>query len=834
MPSVDLTASRVPIYAEPDDAVSIAITVPSGYETGGTWEAFVYQDDRRDAVLATFAVTVVGQVVTPALTSVQVAALMTTGASRFSGHWDLSRTVASAQRTWLKGDFIVDPARATPGNGAQALTVTINEGAIVVTATATGGSGGGGAPEAHAATHRTNGSDPIAVATTSIGGLMSSSDKTKLDGVEAGATGDMTATEIRTALLTMDGAGSGVDADLLDGAQGSSYATAAGLAQELVDRAAADGALAASLAALGPPVPLSAGGTGQTAKDTARDALGVLTPGSPMFEGAELRAARAGWANRGSAPFNALLLGDSNGVGYYASSDAQRWAQILASILEGANGQRHAPGYMPRHSLTNYVLSWTSSGTISDVNTSGLGYGAVDISAPGGYIETTQTVDRFWVRYTTGDFIGAGQVTIDGGAPATVNSANGAQVGGNTWDSGALIRGAHLIRITAPDGFGFPFRFEGLQLFDGAGNTSGSQGTLTANNSQTGTGVRLFNGSRFGSTAGSFAAISASSVWWTDGLDRINPHLVILAFGTNEIGGAQSTATFKANLAAIVSRINTVMTAASRPAPSYLFVVPHGTGANAAAIDAYRLAIIEAADAAGGAVLDRNALVGFMGTAAGDTYGYSTGLDGATRVHLNDKGHRLAGETTGDYLLRAFGHRPAGMNTSNVLAAHQLPAASGTDPGAMSAGDFTKLAGIAAGAQVNPTAAAILASLLTADGAGSALDADLLDGQQGSAYAAKSVTTETVAGTTYSVVAADAGKVKETTNGSAVTVTVDQLTAGDVVEFTQYGAGQITLTAGSGVTLRAPGGLKTRAQYSSLALRWRSATEVIVMGDTAT
>ena len=41
---------------------------------------------------------------------------------------------------------------------------------------------------------------------------------------------------------------------------------------------------------------------------------------------------------------------------------------------------------------------------------------------------------------------------------------------------------------------------------------------------------------------------------------------------------------------------------------------------------------------------------------------------------------------------------------------------------------LTKLNAIAAGAQVNPTAAAILTSLLTVDGANSGLDADLLDG----------------------------------------------------------------------------------------------------------
>jgi hypothetical protein len=54
-------------------------------------------------------------------------------------------------------------------------------------------------------------------ATTSQAGFMSTSDKSKLDGIESGATADMTASEILASLKTVDGAGSGLDADLLDG-----------------------------------------------------------------------------------------------------------------------------------------------------------------------------------------------------------------------------------------------------------------------------------------------------------------------------------------------------------------------------------------------------------------------------------------------------------------------------------------------------------------------------------------------------------------------------------------------------------------------------------------
>ena len=54
-----------------------------------------------------------------------------------------------------------------------------------------------------------------------------SAESTKLAGIEAGATADQTATEILTAIKTVDGSGSGLDADLLDGQHGAYYQSAA-------------------------------------------------------------------------------------------------------------------------------------------------------------------------------------------------------------------------------------------------------------------------------------------------------------------------------------------------------------------------------------------------------------------------------------------------------------------------------------------------------------------------------------------------------------------------------------------------------------------------------
>jgi hypothetical protein len=92
--------------------------------------------------------------------------------------------------------------------------------------------------------------------------------------------------------------------------------------------------------------------------------------------------------------------------------------------------------------------------------------------------------------------------------------------------------------------------------------------------------------------------------------------------------------------------------------------------------------------------------------------------------------------------------------------------------------------------------------------------------------------------TTYTVTAADFGKLVRCTNASPITVTVpDTLvpTAGrpPIVNFEQGGAGQLTFVgSGTRTTINNPGLTnKTRAQYSEVCLRIYSATSARLGGD---
>lgn len=92
-------------------------------------------------------------------------------------------------------------------------------------------------------------------------------------------------------------------------------------------------------------------------------------------------------------------------------------------------------------------------------------------------------------------------------------------------------------------------------------------------------------------------------------------------------------------------------------------------------------------------------------------------------------------------------------------------------------------------------------------------------------------------GTTYTLVLTDAGKMVTMSNASANTLTVPPnadvaFPTNTRIDVLQYGAGQTTIAAGSGVTIYSSGSkLKLTGQYSGATL-WKKATNTwVLIGD---
>lgn len=86
----------------------------------------------------------------------------------------------------------------------------------------------------------------------------------------------------------------------------------------------------------------------------------------------------------------------------------------------------------------------------------------------------------------------------------------------------------------------------------------------------------------------------------------------------------------------------------------------------------------------------------------------------------------------------------------------------------------------------------------------------------------------------YSIVAGDKNTYVRST-GSAITITIDNVLAiGESVNFIQYGSGQVTFAAGSGVTLSSVDAkLKTNKQYSGATVTCVASGLYVLVGDLA-
>ena len=175
----------------------------------------------------------------------------------------------------------------------------------------------------------------------------------------------------------------------------------------------------------------------------------------------------------------------------------------------------------------------------------------------------------------------------------------------------------------------------------------------------------------------------------------------------------------------------------------------------------------------------------------------------------------------------ATGHtHTAGDITSGTLAAAQLPAASATASG------IVELATTAEATTGTDATRAVTPAGLKAVADTKAASTHTHDDRYLQTATAQPINAQT--GTTYTLVASDAGKLVTLTNAAAITLTVpgSVFTAGQRVDCLAAGAGMVT-AVGSSCTVNGTPSLVSRAQYSAFTVLFTSATTAIVIGDLA-
>jgi hypothetical protein len=259
--TVDMRSPRTDIIGAVGDDIAIQLTVLEDGDpydfTGATVTSAILSNGTT--VVTNWTQAIASNVLTLSLTDANTTTL---GVATYT-YW-VKVTKAGLTRTWLGGLLAMHaPQDGTSSTSFESATLEITETEITVALTVGSvASGGGGADalddlsdvtitaaasgdilrhngsawvDAVGTTHfdaagsaaaAQAASQPLSAVLTATTASFTTADETKLDGIEALATADMSAAEILTAIKTVDGAGSGLDADLLDGSSSAAFEVA--------------------------------------------------------------------------------------------------------------------------------------------------------------------------------------------------------------------------------------------------------------------------------------------------------------------------------------------------------------------------------------------------------------------------------------------------------------------------------------------------------------------------------------------------------------------------------------------------------------------------------
>ncbi len=224
-------------------------------------------------------------------------------------------------------------------------------------------------------------------------------DGAKLDGIETGATADQTASEILTLVKTVDGTGSGLDADLLDGQEGSYYRNASNINAGTLDAAR---------------IPtLNQDTTGSAATlTTARAINGVSFDGSADITVTAAASTLTGTTLK-STVVNSSLTSVGTLTGLTVSGNILMTGTGAIDVAAGTTAQRPGSpntGMFRYNSTTNQFEGYTNAGWGAIAG--GGGASGATLQATNGIVETAATISSDHTVTTNFNAMSAGPVTV--------------------------------------------------------------------------------------------------------------------------------------------------------------------------------------------------------------------------------------------------------------------------------------------------------------------------------------------------------------------------------------------------------------------------------------
>lgn len=301
----------------------------------------------------------------------------------------------------------------------------------------------------------------------------------------------------------------------------------------------------------------------------------------------------AALGNREFSPAVVAVVGDSITANGFASSAINGYAYKFSDALQRPYRASGSHWW----SVGAYLGPWVNTGgTFTELY--GVGGWSYINSGQTQYQEATFYCDRFHL-YFAGAVGGSrtAEVLIDGTQVATVNTVvTGSTTTPVKYDSGALAPGLHTIRVRASTSH--------TVIFSGAYVWNGDYGK----------GIQVWPMGHSGHSAADWDAYGIDSdVYEAFGPAFVNPALVIIELGLNDLADGVTKAAYKTSIASVINKITTNTV----PAPSLCFLSMWARGDGSytdAQFKPYRTANKELADQFDAGFVDMYDLGGWMGT----------------------------------------------------------------------------------------------------------------------------------------------------------------------------------------------------------------------------
>lgn len=287
--------------------------------------------------------------------------------------------------------------------------------------------------------------------------------------------------------------------------------------------------------------------TSAAVEDAAADAAAKYTP-KPAVSGLAVPALMDWFAAlqaQATETVQVIALGDSITEGVAATRFTSRWVNLLQKYLRQAYGADRGAThpFIPAVERTDMLdRRATIVGDYVASKDYGFGWRTAVMQNETSKITFTFTgtsaAVMFVMSVTTGKF----DVSIDGAAPTTVDTNQGAGFGNNgaTWNTGPLTRGPHTVTVTRNPGSTYHPYIQGLLTWDGDETH----------------GIRIIEAAHSGyraSTITDFMAGSTGAALKGSG----GAQLALIALGVNDTITADGITNYKANILRIVQGLRT-------------------------------------------------------------------------------------------------------------------------------------------------------------------------------------------------------------------------------------------------------------------------------------